>query len=158
MTKYQKASLFLLRVSIGGLFFYSGITKILDPEWTAAGYLKGADTFFNFYQALTNTSVLPVVDFLNAWGLTLIGVALILGVFVRLASFAGIILMLLYYFPALQWPFVGTHSYIVDDHIIYALALLALAVFEAGRFWGLSSRWTKLSILARHPGLKRWLA
>ena len=43
---FQKISLFFLRVFLGGLFFYAGITKVLDPSWTAAGYLKGAKNIF----------------------------------------------------------------------------------------------------------------
>lgn len=50
MTQFQKISLFLLRISIGWLMFYAGITKVLNPEWSAAGYLKGAKTFVVFYQ------------------------------------------------------------------------------------------------------------
>jgi len=140
MTNIQKYSLFFLRISLGWLFFYAGITKVLNPEWSAAGYLKGAKTFAPFYQWLLTPSVLPAIDFLNEWGLTLIGVSLILGVFVRWGSYAGILLMVLYYLPILQFPKVGDHSYIVDEHIIYIFAFLALVGFDAGKTWGLENR------------------
>lgn len=139
MTNLQKYSLFLLRISLGWLFFYAGITKILNPEWSAAGYLKGAKTFAWFYQWLLTPSVLPVINFLNEWGLLLIGVSLILGVFVRWGSYAGVLMMALYYFLILAFPVVGEHSYIVDEHIIYILAFLALAGFDAGKVWGLEN-------------------
>jgi len=48
MTQFQKISLLLLRLSLGWLFFYAGITKILDPSWTSAGYIKGAKLFPQF--------------------------------------------------------------------------------------------------------------
>lgn len=140
MTNLQKYSLFFLRISLGWLFFYAGITKVLNPAWSAAGYLKGAKTFAWFYQWLLAPSVLPVIDFLNEWGLTLIGVSLILGVFVRWSSYAGVLIMALYYFPILAFPVVGEHSYIVDEHIIYILAFLLLAGFDAGKVWGLENR------------------
>ena len=140
MTNLQKYSLVLLRLSLGWLFFYSGITKILNPAWSAAGYLKGAKTFISFYQWLLTPSVLPVINFLNEWGLTLVGVSLILGVFVRWGSYAGILLMVLYYLPILQFPMVGDRSYIVDEHIIYIFAFLILAGFDAGKTWGLENR------------------
>lgn len=144
MSTTQSASLFLLRISMGWMFFYAGITKILDPEWTSAGYLADPAMFQNFYAWLVSPEILPITNFLNEWGLTLLGVALILGAFVRTSAFLGAILMVLYYFPILQYPYPNAHSYIVDDHIVYALALLVLAVFHAGRAWGLEARFKSL--------------
>jgi thiosulfate dehydrogenase [quinone] large subunit len=136
----QKISLFLLRISIGWLFFYAGITKVLDPSWTAKGYLMGAKTFPELFNFFLKPDILPIVNFLNQWGLLLIGVALILGVFMRTATVAGISLMILYYLPILNFPYPNTHSYIVDEHIIYALVLVVLLASGAGRAWGLQRR------------------
>lgn len=149
MRPFQKTALFLLRIATGWLFFYAGITKVLDPAWTSAGYLAGAKTFTGFYQFLLQPGVLPVVDFLNQWGLTLIGAALILGIFVRLSSAAGILLMLLYYLPILQFPYPNEHAYIVDEHIIYITALLVLAAFNAGKTWGLGKLFGRLGSWAQ---------
>src|SRR3990167_4727620 len=121
MTKAQKIFLFLLRISLGWLFFYAGITKVLNPAWSAAGYLKGAKTFVGFYQWLLDPAILPWLNLVNEWGLTLLGVSLIFGVFVRLSSVLGAVLMLLYYFEILDFPYPNAHSFIVDEHIIYAL-------------------------------------
>lgn len=132
----QKISIFILRLSLGFLMFYAGITKVMNPEWSAAGYLKGAKAFSPFYNFLLNPSVLPVINFLNEWGLTLLGISLIFGVFVRLSSALGIVLMILYYLPILKFPYVGEHSYLVDEHIIYSSALFLLMVFNAGRIFG----------------------
>lgn len=137
MNKFKDGSLLLLRLGLGWLFFYAGITKVLNPAWSAEGYLRGAKTFTGFYHWLASPGMLPVTNFLNEWGLTLIGAALILGVFVRIVAIAGAALMILYYLPILDFPYPDPHSYIVDEHIIYALALLVLAKFEAGRVWGL---------------------
>lgn len=153
MSRIQKLSLFLLRVSFGWLFLYAGITKVLDPEWTAKGYLEHASTFPGLYQWLAAPAILPIVDFLNEWGLTLIGASLLLGVFVRLSSLFAALLMLLYYvsvaemrafefFPQITVPYIGLHSAIVDEHIIYLFALLALAAFKAGRVWGLDNKFS----------------
>jgi thiosulfate dehydrogenase (quinone) large subunit len=159
MNIYEKGSLFLLRIVFGWLFFYAGITKIFDPEWSAAGYLNSAKTFPEFYAWLASPQILPIINYLNEWGLTLLGVSLLLGVFVRLSSVFGAGLMLLYYFPAVEMkafelmpaltlPHIGAHSVLADEHIIYAAALLALAAFRAGRAWGLEGK-----IL----GNRRWL-
>ena len=140
MTAFQKTSLVLLRLGMGWLFFYAGITKILDPKWSAAFYIKDAKMFRGFYDFLLTPNVLPVVNFLNEWGLTLIGASLILGILVRYSAPLGTLLMLLYYFPILQFPYPNPHSYIVDEHIIYALVLIYLALARAGTVWGLERR------------------
>lgn len=139
MPKYQKIFLFLLRISTGWLMFYAGIVKILDPNWSAAGYLGGAKTFAGFYQWFLRPDILPLTNFINEWGLALLGVSLILGIFVRLSSVLGALLMLLYYFPVLQFSYIPPHSYIIDDHIIYALVLLFFAANKAGKIWGLDN-------------------
>src|SRR3989338_9860629 len=97
MTLFQKLSVFFLRITLGWMFFYAGITKILDSNWSAAGYLEASKTFPDFYQWLLQPGILPFVNFINEWGLTLLGISLILGLFVRLNSILGSILMLMYY-------------------------------------------------------------
>lgn len=149
--------IFFLRVSLGVLFFYAGITKVIDPSWSAAGYLKGAKTFSEFYNFLLQPNLLPIINFLNAWGLTLLGVSLLLGIFVRLSSYLGAGLMLLYYIPILSFPFVGQHSFLVDEHIIYILSLLLLGSLKAGRYWGLENWCSKLPICSKYPKLREWL-
>ena len=140
MGKQQKTFLFLLRVSLGWMFFYAGLAKLLDPAWSARGYLEAAKSFGGFYDWLTRPGILPMVDFINEWGMTLLGLSLILGLFVRLSSPLGALMMFLYYLPILDFPLVGAHSYIVDEHIIYIFLLLFLGSAGAGKVWGLDSR------------------
>src|SRR3989338_4291584 len=135
MAQSQKISLFLLRIGTGWMMFYAGMTKILNPAWSAAGYLTNATTFTGFYAWLASPALLPLINFMNEWGLTLLGISLILGIGVRLSSVLGAALMLLYYFPVLEFPYLE-HSYLVDEHIIYALVLILFAAFRAGRVWG----------------------
>ena len=136
MTSLKKFSLVMMRLSLGWLFFYAGVTKIINPNWSAAGYLQGAKTGVSFYSWLLQPTILPIVDFLNEWGLTLIGLALIFGLLVRLSSILGALMMLLYYLPILDFPYPNAHAYLVDEHIIYITALLVLFAFRAGRVWG----------------------
>lgn len=157
MTQFQKISFFLLRIAVGWMMFYAGITKVIDPTWSAAGYLKGAKMFMGFYQWLLTPGILPIINFVNEWGLTLLGLSLIFGVFVRLSSFLGVILMLLYYFPILDFPYPNPHAYIVDEHIIYIAVLLLFASFRAGRTWGLENWCSNLPICSQFPRLRNWL-
>jgi len=137
--------------------FYAGITKILTPNWSAAFYLKDAKTFPAFFQWFLRPDILPITNFLNEWGLTILGASLILGVFVRLTSIYGIVLMMLYYFPILQFPYPNPHAYIIDEHIIYAFVLLFFAAVRAGRVWGLEGPCSRLPICSRFPVLRKLL-
>lgn len=139
----------LLRIALGWLFFYAGITKVINPEWTATGYLGGAKTLKGFYGWLASQGVSPIVDFINEWGLTLLGISLILGVFVRLSAPLGALMMILYWLPILDGLRPNTHAFIVDEHIVYALTLLLLAAARAGRHWGLDAK-------LLHTKLNRW--
>ena len=145
---FKKISLFLLRISIGVLFFWAGYTKLIDPAWSAAGYIAGSKTLTGFYSWLLQPGILPVINFLNEWGLTLIGLALILGIFVRLASFFGIVIMIFYYIPI----FPSFHG-LIDEHIIYSAAFLVLMSFGAGEILT-ASTWIQTRL---HPMWHKWV-
>src|SRR3990167_8229624 len=106
-----------LRFVLGWYMFFAGIEKVLDPSWTASRFLMGAQTFPEFYAWFAAPAQSWWVDPLNAWGITLVGVALILGVFVRPAALAVAALMVLYYFPHVAYPFVLEHGFIVEEHV-----------------------------------------
>ncbi|MDP2593315.1 MAG: DoxX family protein [bacterium] len=157
MKNSYKFILVLLRLSLGWLMFYAGVTKIADPNWSAAGYLQGAKTFPGFFSWFLEPSILPVINFINEWGLTLLGVSLIFGVCVRLSGVLGAALMMLYYFPVLDFPYPNAHSYIVDEHIIYASVLLLFATVNAGRVFGLDKKLMTMPWADRHSGLRKVL-
>jgi thiosulfate dehydrogenase [quinone] large subunit len=146
MTKYQKFAIVLLRISMGALFFYAGISKIIDPSWSAQEYLEGARNFKSIFSLLTADNVLPIVNILNEWSLALLGASLLLGVLISFSAPLGALLMLLYY---LAQPITLTNSYFItiDQHIIYAFALLVLAAFKAGEYAGID----KLLFAERAP-------
>lgn len=153
---FEKITFTALRITTGWMFFYAGITKVTNPAWSAEGYLKGAKTFHALFAWFASPALLPYVNFVNEWGLTLLGAALILGMGVRFSSILGAILMLLYYFPILDGWYPNAHSFIVDEHVIYAAALLLLAAVRAGRVWGVDgwgviSRWSTV-----FPSLQKW--
>jgi thiosulfate dehydrogenase [quinone] large subunit len=143
MPKFQKISLFLLRVGLGWIYFWAGITKVVNPAWSAGGYLNSAKTFPVLFHWFASPGLLPVTNFVNEWGLTLLGVSLILGVFMEWTAPFGIALMVLYYLPILQFPYPNVNSFIVDEHIIYICGLLVLMAFNAGHFWGLAKRFKR---------------
>lgn len=144
-SKNQLAALVLLRIVIGWHFLYEGFAKLFDPYWTSAGYLLESEWIFaGFFKMLAEHSVLlAIVDFLNIWGLILIGTCLIAGLFARYASLAGVVLLVLYYLAhppliGLESPLPKEGSYLlIDKNVIEAVGLLISAVFPTGHILGL---------------------
>lgn len=141
----QLTGLVILRMMIGWHLLYEGISKVINPYWSSAGYLMESKWIFAgwFQSIVANPTALKIVDFLNEWGLIAIGLGLIAGVLTQVATIAGIVLLLLYYFA--NPPFVGlTYSMptegsylIVNKTLIEAAALFVLAIFPTGRKIGL---------------------
>ena len=147
-TKYsnwQVAGLVILRVLVGWHFLYEGIAKLMKPDWTAAGYLLQSKWLLSglFHTMAANEAVMDVVNFLNIWGLIFIGLGLIVGAFTRIASLAGMALILLYYIC--NPPLIGLYytipsegNYlIVNKNIVEMAALFVLFLFPTGKILGL---------------------
>ncbi len=144
-TKFQATALVVLQLFIGWHFLYEGFAKLLNPHWTAAGYLADSQWWFSglFVRLAASPAALTVVDFLNVWGLVAIGAGLMLGLLTRYAAMAGIALLLLYYVAAP--PFAGyvygaptEGSYLVVNKIlIETAALMVLVAFPTRGVFGL---------------------
>ncbi|MDO8581623.1 MAG: DoxX family protein [bacterium] len=156
MSKSQKISLLLVRLALGWLFLYAGITKLINPEWSAAGFLNNAKTFTGLFQWFASPANIGWINFVNEWGLTLLGISLILGIGVRFSSVLGALLMVLYYLPRLQFPHPDANSFIVDQHIIFIFVLIFFATVRAGRVYGLESWCENFPICKRFPKLHNW--
>jgi hypothetical protein len=124
-------------VAIGWHFLYEGVSKLVAENWTAHLFLVNTTGFLSgFYHWLAaSPGLMQFVDLLNVYGLMAIGLALFLGVWVRPAAIAGVVLLGLYYFA--YPPFGGTwlgstegSLFIVNRIFIEAAALLALLVIK----------------------------
>lgn len=136
----MKNALFTLRLALGWYFMYAGISKIINPAWSAAGFLNNATSLKSLYAWFGSPTNIGWVNTLNEWGLLLIGLGLVIGLWTRYASIAGIVLMVLYYFPGLDFPMAGEHAFIVDDHIIFIIILSLFIVTDIGKYKGLDGR------------------
>jgi len=135
----------LLRVLVGWHFLYEGIAKLTSASWSASGYLRQArGPFAGWFKWLAaEPNLLANADLMTMWGLTLVGVLLILGLFTRLASLGAIGFIVLFYLC--NPPFVGYFysipaegSYlIVNKNLVELGALLVILVTGSGRFAGL---------------------
>lgn len=91
----------IVRIAVGWHFLYEGAAKLIAGDWSSAPFLSGSRWIFApaFNSMAESAAVISVVDFLNIWGMILVGLGLILGVFIRFAAGAGA-LMLFFYFVA----------------------------------------------------------
>ena len=140
--KAKKFILLALRVVVGWHFLYEGIIKLVQPEWSSELFLQGSYGFLSgFYHWLgSDPGVVQVIDFLNIWGMILIGAGLFIGLFIRISAISGIVLLLLYYFayPPFGNPLFGTspegHYWIINRHLIEIAILALVYIFPVKEF------------------------
>ena len=141
----QMIALVVLRMMIGWHFLYEGVAKLMKPNWSAAGYLmQSRGIFSGIFRWMADTpSVLSIVSLMNMWGLTAIGLGLILGCFTRIASYAGMALLLVFYlcnplFVGFYYsiPMEGNYL-IVNKNLVEMAALFVIAVTYSSRYVGI---------------------
>ena len=138
----MKTIITIIRAAVGWHFLYEGCIKLFAGDWSAASYLNNTYGFFSgFYHWLAaSPGRLAVVDFLNIWGLILIGLALFFGLFVRWASLFGALLLALYYFaypPFGITLFTGDGSVYIINQLFIEAAVLVFFVFYSQKGYGL---------------------
>ena len=144
-TNWQIFSLTFLRILIGWHFLYEGLVKLKTPGWSAKGYLLGSvGPFAPYFKSMVNSGpILNVVDFLNEWGLVLIGLSLFIGLLSKPCKIFGIVLLSFYYlaYPPFASFGINTHvegSYwIVNKNLIEMVALLVLYQFPSSHITGI---------------------
>jgi len=140
-TDWKKLIFTLLRMAIGWHFLYEGITKLIVQDWSSYSYLANSTgPFSGFYHWLASSDgILKIVDLLNIYGLILIGIALFIGIFSRIAAISGALLLTLYYFA---YPPFGDslfnigdgHLFIVDKIFVETLVLLFYIFYKEKGF------------------------
>jgi len=125
-----------VRILIGWLFLYEGASKLFASGWTSAGFLMESHWLLSgiFHWMAENPAVIKIVDLINIWGLILIGLCLFIGVFTRIASMTGAILLLLYFianppFVGFIGAFTGEGHYLVVNKNLILIATLILIYF-----------------------------
>jgi thiosulfate dehydrogenase [quinone] large subunit len=83
-------------------------------------------------------------------GLLGIGAALMLGIGMRIASAAGVLLLVMMYAVVLP----PDNNVFMDDHLIYAIVLIGLAIAGAGDTVGLGAWWKNTALVKRLPILR----
>lgn len=140
----------------------STIDFVGDAAWINGGSptagvlgfaMKGP--FTDFYQTITGfqmTEMGPTsaawVDWVYMASMLAIGLGLILGIGVKLASIGGIVWMAIFYTATAIWP---EHNPFMDDHVVEALVLGALIFANAGIYLGFGKRWQRTELVRKHP-------
>ena len=143
--KCQLYGLVTLRVLIGWHFLYEGVSKLINPYWSSAAYLLDSKGPFSGLAEtiVSNPTLLSISDYVNMWGLTLVGASLLLGLFSRYTVLIGMVLVILYYLFAppllgLEYSRPGEGSYIiVNKNLIEACALWVIHSFPTSHVIGL---------------------
>jgi thiosulfate dehydrogenase (quinone) large subunit len=145
LSAIQIATIVVLRVVIGWHFLYEGIAKLTKPSWSAAGFLLQSRGPFAslFHWMAADADRLAVINQMNMWGLTAIGLGLVLGCFTRLGSASGILIILLFYlcnppFPGYFYSIPMEGSYVVvNKNLVELVGLAVILVTGSGRAAGL---------------------
>jgi thiosulfate dehydrogenase [quinone] large subunit len=165
-TLLQRRTLAVLRLATGFIFLWAFLDKTFGLGFSTPAeraWLNGgtpAQGFLNspgvtgplqpFFVGIAN----PLVDALFMLGMIAVGLAVMLGVGLRISAAAGSLIMVFMYLA--EWPFTAgaaSTNPLVDYHIIYALALIVVAVFSAGDTWGFGQTWRALPIVRKYPWL-----
>ena len=142
---FQFYGLVVLRVLIGWHFLYEGISKLINPYWSSAAYLLDSKWIFSGLAKtiVANPTLLSISDYVNMWGLTLVGASLMLGLLSRYGSLVVMTFICLYYLFAppllgLEYGRPGEGSYlIVNKNLIEMCALYVLTVFPTSTIVGI---------------------
>lgn len=145
----QLLALVALRLLIGWHLLYEGAAKLISPGWSSKSFLLDSKGFFaGFFNWIAGSqTLLTIADHANIWGLTLFGLALMLGVFTRISSLGAIVLLALYYLShppliGVEYMFPSEGSYfLVNKNLVEIFALLVLYLFPTSRQFGLCRFW-----------------
>jgi thiosulfate dehydrogenase [quinone] large subunit len=113
------------------------------------GFLRfGADgPLEDFYHSIAGDAW---ADWLFMAGLLGIGLALTLGIGMRIAAATGALLYLMMWSVVLP----PENNPVLDDHLLGALTLVVLAVASAGDTWGLGKPWSRVHLVQEHGFLR----
>lgn len=165
-------ALALLRIGFGLTFVWAFLDKLLalgfatgrgpegqvdrfgDAAWVnggspTEGFLTfGSDgPFAGFYRGIAGA---VWADTLFMLGLLGIGVALTLGIGMRLAAASGALLYVLMWSVVLP----PANNPVLGDHLLGGFTLVVLAAYRAGDTWGLGRRWGRMLLVRRLPVLR----
>jgi thiosulfate dehydrogenase [quinone] large subunit len=170
-------SLAVLRLAFGLTFLWAFFDKLfalgfstgrsVDPETGAetvdrfgdAAFINGGSPtegflgfgadgpFKEFYNSIAGAAW---ADWLFMAALLGIGLALTLGIGMRIATVSGAALYMLMWTVVLP----PENNPVLDDHVLGAISMIVLLTTAAGMTWGLGKAWNKLPLVQSQPWLR----
>lgn len=159
----------IVRIALGLIFLWAFVDKAFGlgyatcrtEEGTIAffcekAWINGGSPTYGFLTYATEGPFAPYfgalagqsgVDWIFMIGLLGVGLALTLGILVHLASLAGSLMLFLMWLAV----FPPENNPLLDDHIIYIIILVMLALVHAGKRIGFGKEWDHLSFVKRNP-------
>jgi thiosulfate dehydrogenase (quinone) large subunit len=155
-----QAVLGVLRIVLGIYFLWAffdktfglGFATPAEGAWVdggspTTGYLSGVEgTFAGFFNGMAGAAW---ADWLFMAGLLGIGLALVLGIGMRIAAVSGTLLLVFMYLASLPLE----NNPVLDDHLTMALTIVALTMLGAGDVLGLGRAWKRLPLVRRNAWL-----
>jgi len=150
-----------IRLSLGWVFLWAFLDKTFGLGHETAGkdaWINGGEPTRGFLQFAAKGPFAGIykdiagagwADWLFMIGLLGIGVALIAGVAMRIAAAAGALLLVLMWTAVLP----PENNLFMDDHLIYAMVLVLLALAGAGHTLGLGTAWERIPFVRKYPVL-----
>lgn len=151
-----------LRLVMGGMILFAGLGKVAivsGEGFNAGGYLMGvhaASPVSGLYATMAGSELMiATINVVIPATQILIGLALLAGVFVRLAALGGALQMGAFYLGG--WE--GQWLALFDSTLIYMIVFLAIGAFAAGRILGLDRHLEQLQVggealIERYPTLR----
>jgi thiosulfate dehydrogenase [quinone] large subunit len=172
LTHAAAQALAVLRISTGFVFLWAFLDKTFGFGYatpSAKAWIHGGSPTKGFLSSIDvgpfqstfhNLAGTHFANWAFMLGLLGIGVALILGIGMRIAAGAAVLMMAMMWFA--EYPLAqhtsagkpsGSSNPITDYHFIYAVTAVVLALTYAGHTWGLGRWWASLPFVQKH----RWL-
>ncbi|PJA89566.1 MAG: hypothetical protein CO137_03595 [Candidatus Magasanikbacteria bacterium CG_4_9_14_3_um_filter_32_9] len=162
--KYKKEQYLIstLRILLGSIFLWAFVDKVFGLGFSTAAensWLSGVSPTAGFLKFGTQGLFVEIfhwmagsilVDILFMVGLLCIGLALIFGVGMKIASYSGTLLLTLMWLAIIP----PEHHPIIDEHIIYALLLILLSTTNSGEVLGMGKWWSKTKCVKKYAWLK----
>jgi thiosulfate dehydrogenase (quinone) large subunit len=162
----------VLRIVLGLVFAWAFLDKVFGWGYatsSSAAWINGGSPTKGFLGSIDQGPLASTFHSIagNAWadwlfmlGLAGIAAALLTGAGMRIAAVSGGVLLMFMWVA--EWPLARHTSAgeltrstnpIIDDHLIYTILLIALALLNAGAVWGVGRRWARMGFVQRNPWL-----
>lgn len=138
MNHSLRLSLLLLRLAIGLSFFYLGWASLFAPSLASSlgtRSLPGLSSWLSGSGSASPSPIAAIPSAVFAWALLAVGVLIIIGLFTRLASFIGIVIILANLLPAINFTAFNPVQ-LVNDEVVILFALFVLIFGKAGHYLG----------------------